>query len=214
MANALLEHACRIGDTAEFLHLLNTEGADPLHVSKEGFSLFHLASKLGFLCIVKYYLSNKHFPVDTPGPSFGGNRTALYYAVANKRSDIAAALLDAGADPDACERYFGFTCVHEAMRQRDVNMVRVLLSRSSCDSNKRDRFGNNALFWAREYGVLDQVKIYFGDEQVTRFASIEEKYYYYCTERKKRGLPFTDLKLHHKVRHGHKTKKSNKKAKK
>ena len=218
---ALLTHACRSGDAAEFLRLVNEEHADPFLKIGGGSTLLHLAASLGNLPVVRFYLEAKPLGlhIDVREAVALGSRTPLHHAVSNGHVSAAEMLLRHGADPNLAEGDFRFTCLHLALRRGDIRMAKVLLCRSACDPHIRDCFGNNAFYWAREYGALAELKrsVPPGIRSLCcpKGPTIEEKHVAFFKNRRAKGIPASHLKLSHKLLQGsNKGKKKKKKKKK
>ena len=223
MAQQLLVHACREGDRASFERLVRVDNADPFLWFGAGTTLFHLAAKLGRLSILAFYLdpdqkSCKRLHVNAAESPRLGRRTALHHAVDYGHTHAVEMLLQHGADPNIVEGNFNFSCLHIALRKPDIIMAKLLISRSPCNLHQRDSFGNNAFYWAHEYGVLDQLRAVLAPKLRAqcdeRSPSIEEKYIALFKSRYKRGLPAANLKISHRLLRGNKKGKKAKKGKK
>ncbi|HYH46650.1 MAG TPA: ankyrin repeat domain-containing protein [Thermoanaerobaculia bacterium] len=79
--------------------------------------------------------------------------TPLHSAAAVHAHEIAALLLDRGADPDAAQ-IGGYTALHSAAHSGDLEMIDLLLAHGA-DRERRTDDGRSALDFAREAGHLE-----------------------------------------------------------
>lgn len=85
--------------------------------------------------------------------------TPLIMAANSGRRDIAALLLDKGAEVQARrEGYYGSTALMEIAAANDTAMARLLLGRGA-DVHLRDTFGDPVLNWAAYYGHVPFVHL-------------------------------------------------------
>ena len=83
-------------------------------------------------------------------------RTALHWAVDYGKVDAIAALIKAGADVNAKDKY-GQTALHQAALFGNVNAI-ALLTKAGADVNAKDKVrGWTALQYAAEYGKADVI---------------------------------------------------------
>jgi ankyrin repeat protein len=87
----------------------------------------------------------------------GDGMTALHWAAANGRADLATMLLQAGARPAATTRLGGFTPLHLAARAGSAPIVDALVS-AGADVTATTSTGTTALMLAAESGVVAAVE--------------------------------------------------------
>jgi ankyrin repeat protein len=125
--------------------------ADPGSVrsaSADGFTALHLAAFFGHTPAVALLLERD---ADARAVSRNPMRLApIHSATAGRHRDVAALLLEHGADPNACQAG-GFTPLHAAARQGDAELVELLLEHGADPSLSSDD-GRNAVAFAAESG--------------------------------------------------------------
>lgn len=92
---------------------------------------------------------------------------ALMFAVHYGREDICAALLTAGADPDAVSEK-GITSLMMAVEMGQLSCARLLL-KSGADVNRTDSDGNSAMMFARgqrHVALVDLLQSYRAQETI------------------------------------------------
>jgi len=140
----LIQQGCKVTDK-------DIEGNTPLHLAAEngnreavrvllyhgsklsdknnqGFSALHLAVKAGKENIVQLFLQHNDINVDQKTST--GNRTSLHLSAATGRTDIARALLHAGASIRA-RASLGWTSLHFSSREGRVEMTDLLLEKGA-----------------------------------------------------------------------------------
>lgn len=105
----------------------------------------------------------------------GDGFTALHLAAYFARPDVAALLLERGADPSAvASNASRVTPLHSAAAGRSVEVVRLLL-RHPVDVNARQHGGWTALHEAALLGDADMVRLLLGRGAATQVASDDGK---------------------------------------
>jgi hemoglobin len=123
------------------VELLNThEGI--AHEKYNGRTLLHIAAGAGNVPLVQLLLSR--WRID-PNVRDGGRHTPLYY-VANEAGtrEIVAALVNAGADVNACDGVMRCTPLHMAARRGNLELCEALLDQGA-NINARDTRGDTPL---------------------------------------------------------------------
>lgn len=161
--------AAKFGNV-EMVHLLYTAGGDPTILDGAGFDCLQLAlssgnqacvtflvavmgdlfqaAHYGILERIVYLIENKFYDVDETGDLTGKGITALHLVALNGHFKCAEYLLSKGANPNAETGETGATPLIWAVRARNLEMTRLLVSHGA-DAKHRDRNGFNALNFAQ-----------------------------------------------------------------
>lgn len=129
--NSTLLWHCRHAPAAlDMVKLLVENGADPQAVDDDGVSSLHFAVKGSGADVVRYLLSQAPTLANTPTVAGEMPLMTNCFCANPDAVNIARALLDAGADPNA-ESDKGWTALHAACGKDSVELVRLLLSRGA-----------------------------------------------------------------------------------
>jgi len=150
-----LHHAALSGH-AHLVAYLVSEGADPnvANLAKE--TPLHAAckSRLDQTALVKPLLQSPKIRLEERD-QYG--RTPLLVAATTGLLEMASALINRGADLNACDADF-LTPLTEAVKHGHDRVVQLLLKRD-CKTNLIDRSGNQALHWAALVGNAAYVEM-------------------------------------------------------
>ena len=145
--------AASFGDLDRLTTLLDAEPALVTSYSPDGFTPLHFAAFFGRPEAAALLLA-RGAAVDAFGRGWMTG-TALHSAVSRMRSDIAGALLDAGADPNV-RQSAGWAPLHAAAANGDLASVELLLD-AGADPAASNEEGRTVLQMAEEKG--DQATI-------------------------------------------------------
>ncbi|KAH0562630.1 hypothetical protein GP486_002693 [Trichoglossum hirsutum] len=134
-------YAASIGHD-KLLGLLLRNGSDTQIADINGQTLLHLAARNGHVTVVAMLLDSKDVDIDVNARDSEG-KSALHWAVATGNTDIASALLIAGARVNVPDKA-GLTPLHIAASDSSGGVVNELLSYGA-DINNRDKHGRTAL---------------------------------------------------------------------
>ena len=140
--------AAAFGDLDRLTTLLDAEPALVTSYSPDGFTPLHFAAFFGRTEATALLL-DRDAAVDAFGQGWMTG-TALHSAVSRMRSDIAGALLDAGADPNV-RQSAGWTPLHSAAANGDLASVELLLN-AGADPATSNEEGRTVLQMAEEQG--------------------------------------------------------------
>lgn len=101
-----------------------------------GFTALHAASAKGWIEGVQALLSKKIFDIDCKD-KFGQDKTPLFIAAYEGKTEIVKVLLACGANPNVADKDYGATPLHYASRIGFLMIVNALIS-SGADINKVD----------------------------------------------------------------------------
>jgi len=133
------------------LKYLISKSANPAHKNKRGDTRLHAAITGKSLECVKIMLD--YLPVDCIGTN---QDTPLHFASNSGLNDIAAILLERGADPNQTNEDLEAS-LHFAARKGHLKMAELLFD-NGADIDAADKDGETALFFASESGHSDIVK--------------------------------------------------------
>ena len=139
--------AAAIGDTERLSVLLPDRAAANVW-SSDGFTPLHLAAFFGRVPAVRLLIA-RGADLETPSRNqqFAGDARPLHSAVAAQQREVAAVLLEAGADPNA-RQHGGFTPLLAAAQSGNAELVELLL-RHGADQSARLPDGRSAQDLAR-----------------------------------------------------------------
>ncbi|PJD96743.1 MAG: hypothetical protein CK425_05210 [Parachlamydia sp.] len=135
--------------------LLLDNKADPQTKDQNGYQPLHWAAKAGARKVVSCLLSHKKMSQFINAQAEYG-RTPLHMAAHNLRTDIAALLLDKGANINAQAKGEGaITPLHDAVDLGAIEMVQTLTSYATLDVMIPDEKGRSALIYATSRGFYE-----------------------------------------------------------
>jgi ankyrin repeat protein len=145
--------ASSLGDVERLQELLDGDPTLATAFSSDGFTALHFAAFFGGVQVVSLLLASGA-DVDAHGRSWMTG-TPLNSAAAGGHADVARALLDANADPDA-RQASGWTPLHSAAHNGDLELVDLLLAHGADPATTNDD-GATVLSMADEGGSADVV---------------------------------------------------------
>lgn len=128
--------AAALGDVARLQAHLEADPSSLNAHSHDGWTALHLAAHFGHADAARLLLqrgSDVHARSTNPLAN-----EPLHAALAGRRLEVARALLDAGADPNAAE-HGGFAPLHQAALPGDVPLIQLLLDRGARPDRKDDQ---------------------------------------------------------------------------
>ena len=150
-ANLTVHEAAAMGVLARLQSLLETDPSLVNAFADDGFLPLALAAFFGQTAAAELLLAH-HADPNTPSRNAQGVN-ALHAALAGPTPELARALLNAGADPNARQQS-GVTPLHEAAHIGRADLVRLLLDHGA-DVTATDDQGRGAAEFAREGGHLE-----------------------------------------------------------
>ncbi len=143
--------AAALGDVRRLRELLDADPALATTFSSDGFTALHFPAFFGGVGAASLLLE-RGADVDAHGRGWMTG-TPLNSAAAGRHADVARALLDAGADPDA-RQGSGWAPLHSAAHNGDLEMAELLLARGADPAAVNDD-GASVLAMAEEGGDAD-----------------------------------------------------------
>lgn len=144
-----LFEAAALGDRPRVEELLEADPASAASTTPDGFGALHLVAFFSGDADIARALVAAGAPVSAPAANEMGV-TPLNSAAAADARDVAAVLLEAGADPDAAQAG-GYTPMHSAAANGDAALVDVLIARGA-DGGRASDDGRTPADLAAERG--------------------------------------------------------------
>lgn len=149
-----VHEAAAIGDVERLRTVLREDPARVSAWSADGFTPLHYAAFFGRPEAAQLLIE---FRADIEAPArneqFALHARPLHSAAAARQLEVAALLLDAGADPNATQ-HGGYTPLLEAAQQGNAELAELLL-RKGADASVQLEDGRSAELLAREAGAAD-----------------------------------------------------------
>lgn len=154
----LFEAAC-VGDLERVEAVLSTHPESLDHHSPDGFTPIGLAAYFGHIELLKKLLEKG---ADLETPAANPMRVCPIHSAAahpqrGRATTIAKHLLDAGADPNA-QQEGGFTALHEAVLNEDLELAELLLSYGANPHVSNDE-GDSPVQLAQSKGQTEMVQL-------------------------------------------------------
>jgi ankyrin repeat protein len=143
-----IHEAAAMGVLPRVQALVDEDPSEVNAFAPDGFQPLGLAAFFGHTQVAELLVARGADP-NTPSRNAQGVN-ALHAALAGPTPELASALLNAGADPNARQQS-GVTPLHEAAHIGRADLVRLLIEHGA-DVDARDDKGRNAADFAREGG--------------------------------------------------------------
>jgi ankyrin repeat protein len=140
--------ACLVGDLARARVFLDKDPNAVRDVERAGWTLLHAAAYSGNLEAVKLLIS-RGARIDAVANTKYKN-TPIQTAMLTGQGAVARALVEAGADVNH-KQWEGFTVLHDAARQGDLDLVRFFIKHGA-DVNARTIRGETPVISAQSHG--------------------------------------------------------------
>ena len=141
-------------------YLITKWRCDPMCKDSRALTSLHYAAQYGSLNVMKYLITKCHCD---PMCEDNDRRTSLNYAVRVGSINVMKYLItECNCNPMVTTKEGGFTCLHEAVMNKQYSSIEYLLSTGKVDPLVKDKFGETPLQRAKANDKMRSLFIKFG----------------------------------------------------